>query len=107
MFDIERKWYVSEESSERPGFCCLAVREEETQRLVADLADHPLDATEIVKRSRDEARVIALVPQLVGMLERLLYAAETRKEWKYRDGNLYRETREEAYNLLDRVKGLK
>jgi hypothetical protein len=41
------------------------------------------------------------------MLERMVYAAETRDELKYADGTLYRETRDESYDLLDRVKGLK
>ena len=105
MFDIEGKWHVDDESS--PQTLRLTIRETETNRLIAMLPEVSLLAEEIVPTLRGDARLLTLAPELAFMLERLLYAAETRKEWKYRDGNLYRETREGAYNLLDRIKGLK
>jgi len=71
------------------------------------MSDHPLEATEIVNRSHEEARIIALAPELVSMLERMVYAAETKDAPKYSDGELYREAVKDAYNLIDRVKGLK
>ena len=104
-FDIEGKWFVNDEST--PQTLRLTIRETETNQLVAMLPEISFLAEEGIPVLRDKARLLALAPELAFVLERLLYAAETRKEWKYRDGNLYRETREEAYNLLDRVKGLK
>ncbi len=41
------------------------------------------------------------------MLERYVYAFEAKDEPKYNDGKLYRWAKKAAYDLIDRVKGLK
>ena len=58
-------WNVVDESHEREGYCCLAIREEKTARLVADLADEPLEYPQCVERSWDEARLLAAAPILL------------------------------------------
>lgn len=104
---MTRPWFIADESNEREGFCCLAIRETESTRLVADCADVPDDVTDFVDRAWEEARKIAFAPQLLEMLEHLLYAAETRNERKYADGELYRSAVKDAYDLIDQVKGRK
>ncbi len=101
-----RTWYVADESTDRPGFCCLAIRETESQRLICDLADEPLDYPACVERSHREARLIAKAPALLEMLRRLVDAAETKDEPDCADGTLYRETVRETYALLDQLKGI-
>ncbi|HBT76582.1 MAG TPA: hypothetical protein DEB39_06565 [Planctomycetaceae bacterium] len=65
MMNTERRtWAVVDESADREGFCCLAVREEESLRLIADLADEPLDYPQCVERSWEEARLLAAAPVL-------------------------------------------
>ena len=102
----ERPWFIADESHARNGFCCLAIRETESLRLVADMADHPEDVPDFVRRSWDEARKIAFAPQLFEMLEHLLYAAETRGKSDV-DDERYREALKDAYDLIDQVKGRK
>ena len=104
---MTRPWEIVDESFDRPGFCCLAIRETESGRLVADASDVPDDVPCFVDRAWEEARKIAFAPQLFEMLEHLLYAAETRGERKYCDGELYREAVRDAYDLIAQVKGTK
>lgn len=52
-------WYVCDESEDRPGYCCLAIRKQGTDRLVADLADVPNDIPGLVDRAWEDARVLA------------------------------------------------
>ncbi len=97
------KWNVVDESHERPGYICLAIREEESGRLVADLADYPDDVPGFVDRVKEKANLIAHAKDLRHMLERTLYAYGTKDEPKYADGKLFRETRKAAYALLDKL----
>ena len=69
---FERKWRVVDESHERAGYCCLAVREEETNRLVCDSADEPLDYPQCVERVWREARLIAAAPLLLDAAYRIM-----------------------------------
>ena len=103
----ERPWFIVNESSGRTGFYCLAIRETESARLVCDLAYVPDDVPGFVERAWEEGRKIAFAPQLLEMLEHLLYAAETRGLPKYADGELYRGAIKDAYDLIDQVKGRK
>ena len=104
---MNRPWYVKDESDDREGFCCLAIREADSDRLVCDVADVPDEVPGFVDRAWEEARKIAFAPQLAEMLEHLLYAAETRGERKYADGSLYRDAVRDAYDLIAQVKGRK
>ena len=63
--ETKLNWFVCDESSQRPGFCCLAVREATSARLVADLADEPLEYPQCVERSWNEARLLAAAPTLL------------------------------------------
>ena len=103
----ERPWFIEDESNQRPGYCCLAIREATSVRLVCDIADVPDDVPGFVERAWEEARKIAFAPQLLEILEHLLYAAETRGLPKYADGELYRGAVKDAYDLIDQVKGRK
>ena len=107
MFDIEGKWHVEDESTTRPPTLRLTIRETETNRLVAMLPEVALDAEGTIPTLHDDARLLALAPELAFMLERMIYAAETRDLPKYADGKLYRGTKKATYDLLDRIKGLK
>lgn len=104
---MNRPWEIVDESSDRPGFCCLAIRETDSARLVADVADVPDEVSGFVDRAWEEARKIAFAPQLAEMLEHLLYAIESRKERKYADGSLLRDAVNDAYDLIAQVKGRK
>lgn len=104
---MNRPWFVADESSDRPGFCCLAIREADSDRLVCDVADVPDEVPDFVDRAWEEARMIAFAPQLAEMLEHLLYAVETRDEPKYEDGSLLRDAVADAYDLIAQVKGRK
>ncbi len=95
-------WYVHEENDAR-----LTIRETGSDRLIASLPELPDGDEEKVAALRDEARLLALTPELAFMLERFVYASEAKSEPKYADGSLYRTTKKAAYNLIDRVKGLK
>ncbi len=95
-------WYVHEEDDAR-----LTIRETGSDRLIASLPELPDGDEEKVAALRDEARLLALTPELAFMLERFVYASEAKSEPKYADGSLYRTTKKAAYNLIDRVKGLK
>lgn len=82
----ELPWYVVDESHERKGFICLAVREAESRRLVADLADHPDDVPALVERARAEANIIAQSRELFDMLCRVVdVVAEAGAEERFRD----------------------
>lgn len=61
---MNRPWYVKDESHDRPGFCCLAIRETGSRRLVADLADVPDEVPDFIERAWDEARLLAASPKL-------------------------------------------
>ncbi len=98
------KWRV-DESNDNPGFCRLTIREEGTDRLIASVPELPGDDEEKIATLRNEARLLALAPELAFMLERFVYASESKP--KYGDGKLYRWAKKAAYNLIDRVKGLK
>ncbi len=100
------KWRV-DESNDNPGFCRLTIREEGTDRLIASVPELPGDDEEKIATLRNEARLLALAPELAFMLERFVYASESKNEPKYGDGKLYRWAKKAAYNLIDRVKGLK
>lgn len=102
--EMERNWQVIDESHERPGYICLAIREEESGRLIADMSDYPNDVPGFVDRVKEEARLIAHAKELRQTLERMVYAAESKEESKYEDGALYRETLKESYALLDKLK---
>lgn len=104
--DLNLNWYVADESFEREGYICLAIREEQSNRLICDMSDYPNDVPGFVDRVREEANLIAHSRELLHMLERMLYAAEARKEPKYADGQLYRETVSESYALLKKVKNV-
>ena len=104
---MNRPWFVKDESHQRPGYCCLTIREEGTDRLIASLPEVAIDDDEKVAALREEARILTLSPELAFMLERFVYAFETKNEPKYSDGKLYREAKKAAYNLIDRIKGLK
>ncbi len=106
MDDDFPKWRV-DESNENPGFVRLAIREEGTDRLIALLPELPDGDEEKIAALREEARLLALAPELAFMLERFVYAFESKDEYKYGDGKLYRWAKKTAYNLIDRVKGLK
>ncbi len=67
-----RNWAVVDESSDREGFCCLAVRETESARLICDLADEPLEYPQCVERSWEEARIIAAAPVLLTVCKELI-----------------------------------
>ncbi len=62
---MNRPWHVVDESDQRPGFCCLAIRETGSNRLVADLADVPDEVPDFIKRAWDEARLLATSPKLL------------------------------------------
>ena len=64
MKHMNRHWFVKDESHERPGFCCLAIRETESERLVADLADVPDEVPDFIERAWNEARLLAASQQL-------------------------------------------
>jgi len=100
-------WYVHEEISEESKTLRITIRETQSRRRIATLPDARLDETSKIAVLRDEARRLALAPELAFMLERFVYAAETRDEPKYADGQLYRTTKKDAYHLMDRVNGLK
>lgn len=100
------KWYVKDESVDREGYICLAIREEQSHRLVCDMADYPNDEPGFVERVREEANIIAHARELLDMLGRVVYAAETKNEPKYRDDGIYRPTIREAYALMDKIKGV-
>ncbi len=100
------KWRV-DESNDNPGFCRLTIREEGTDRLIAESPEVPLGDEEKITALREEARLLALAPELAFMLERFVYAFETKNDPKYSDGKLYRWAKKAAYNLIDRTKGLK
>ncbi len=71
--NIERRnWVVADESTDREGFCCLAVRESESARLIADLADEPLDYPQCVERSWEEAHLLAAAPALHKVCKELI-----------------------------------
>ena len=69
---FERRWRVVDESHERTGYCCLAVREEETSRLVCDSADEPLEYPQCVERAWRETRLIAAAPALLDVAYRIM-----------------------------------
>ena len=100
------RWNVVDESHERSGYICLVIREEESGRLIADMSDYPDDEPGFVERVKEEANLIAHAKELRDMLERTIYAYETKNEPKYADGKLFRETRKAAYALLDKLKGV-
>ena len=104
---INRRWYVQEEISGNADILQIAVWEEKTRRRIATLPDAGLDETAKIAVLREEARRLALAPEMASMLERFVYAAETRDEPKYSDGQLYREAKKDAYHLIDRINGLK
>ena len=101
MDDGFPKWYVHEDDAR------LTIREEGTDRLIASLPELRGDDEEKIAALREEARLLALAPELAFMLERFVYAFESKNEPKYSDGKLYRWAKQAAYNLIDRVKGLK
>ena len=103
----KQKWYVQEEIAERPKRVRITVRDTKSKRLIATLPEARLDEESKIAVIREEARRLALVPELTFMLEWFVYAAETRGESKYADGKLYRKAKKNAYDLLGRVKGLK
>ena len=95
-------WYVHEEDDAR-----LTIRETGSDRLIATLPEWPGGDEEKIAALRKEARLLALAPELAFMLERFVYASESKNEPKYGDGKLYRWAKKAAYNLIDRTKGLK
>ncbi len=95
-------WYVHEEDDAR-----LTIRETGSDRLIALLPEVPDGDEEKVAVAREDARILSLAPELAFMLERFVYASEAKSEPKYADGSLYRTTKKAAYDLIDRVKGLK
>ena len=69
---MNRPWFVKDESHERPGFCCLAIRETESERLVADLADVPDEVPDFIERAWREARIITAAPALLDAAYRVM-----------------------------------
>lgn len=59
------KWKLVDESNEREGFCCLAVREEVSERLICDTADKPMEYPQCVERAWRETRLLAASPVLL------------------------------------------
>ena len=70
--ETKLRWTVSDESECRPGFCCLAVREELSGRLICDTADEPLDYPQCVERAWRETRLIAAAPALLDLAYRIM-----------------------------------
>ena len=62
---MNRPWFVKDESHDRPGYCCLTIREMCSERLVADLADVPDEVPDFIERAWDEARLLATSPKLL------------------------------------------
>lgn len=58
-------WYVKDESVEREGYICLAIREEQSHRLICDMSDYPDDVPGFVERVKEEANIIAGSPALL------------------------------------------
>ncbi len=57
-------------------------------------------------RSGSQPNVTAHAQKLYEMLERVVYAAETRDEPKFEEEPIYRQTLKEAYALIDKIKGI-
>lgn len=74
--DVKRNWRVVDESHERPGYICLAIREEESGRLIADMSDYPDDVPGFVERVKEEAAIIANAKELRDTLQKLVDCAE-------------------------------
>ncbi len=95
--DTERPWRVVDESHEREGFICLAIRETESDRLVADLADHPNEIPALVERAKAEANILAHSRELYDTLRKMLDVARIQGE------NNFRNTLNEAGELIARI----
>jgi hypothetical protein len=92
------KWKVVDESSERPGYICLAVREEMSGRLICDLSDYPDDVPCFVERVKGEANIIAQSRELFDMLNRVVDATA-----KYENVNDC-DTLQEARDLIAKIR---
>ncbi|MGL6197103.1 MAG: hypothetical protein ACRC2T_20010 [Thermoguttaceae bacterium] len=90
-----KKWVVCDESDQRPGFCCLSIRDAESTRLIADLADEPIEFSDC-KRPWAEAKLIAAAPELLELLTRMLDATNGI------EGQV-KILRNEAYKLIDQL----
>ena len=74
--ETKLNWFVCDESNERKGFCCLAVREATSSRLIADLADEPNEYPQCVERSWNEARLLAAAPTLLAACKAVIECHE-------------------------------
>ncbi len=97
--EMERTWEVVDESHERPGYICLAIREQESGRLVADMSDYPNDVPGFVERVKEEANIIAHSRELFDMLRRM---ADVDSD---RNGTRYRDTLRDAVDLIVKIDG--
>lgn len=96
---MERAWFVADESNDRPGYICLAIRETESGRLIADLADYPDDVPDFVQRVKEEASILAHSRELFDTLEELLESVQNPGDARYCKAI------SQACDLMDKVKG--
>ena len=105
--DIDnQRWHVKAEIVKRSKKLRITIRDAKTDRIIATLPDTSLDDEEKIAVLHEEARLLALAPELALLLERMVYAAEAKEEPKYSDGTMYRETRKATYNMIDHLKGV-
>jgi hypothetical protein len=72
---METKQWKWSESVHAKDFAIFEIRDDITNRLIADLPAEPLAHPDAVERTRNEARLIAAAPELLEALEGMLRAS--------------------------------